>query len=48
MVQNPQKDKVNPFPFFFLGGGGTFVKVNFLENYTSNAPQTNLKTLYKA
>ena len=38
------KVKVRPFTFF----GRPFFKVNFLDNYTSNEAQTQLKTLSMA
>ena len=43
MVQNRRKVKVNPFTFL----GRSLFKVNFLDNYTSNEAQTQLKTFYK-
>ena len=49
MVQNRQKVKVNLFTFWRnLAIFGTFFKVRFLEKYSSNEGQTNIKTLVKA
>ena len=49
MVQNRQKVKVNPFTFWRnLVIFGTFFKVDFFENYTSNEAETKLKTLFKS
>ena len=49
MVENRQKVKVNPFTFWRnLAIFGTFLKVHFLEKYTSNEAQTKLNTLFKA
>ena len=49
MVQNRQKVKVNPFTFGRnLAIFETFFKIHFLEKYTSNEAQTNLKTLFTA
>ena len=49
MVQNRQKVKVNVFTFWRnLAIFGSFLKVRFLEKYTSNEAQTKIKTLFKA
>ena len=43
MVQNRQKVKKNKKLAIF----GTFFKVDFFENYTSNEAETKLNTLFK-